>query len=676
MNTHTFANPVQSLAILAILLVGLLLPTAMYADGPNVQPWTQVMGSCTNLGGAIFARSVDGCGGTGTSFDSQEIFPPMVLRDSASAAVPCENGRTSGICFRMWYVGIAADNIRRIGYALSPDGINWSRYIGTGTGGSIFEASGIAGTFDQTGVTTLSIVHDGATYRMWYTGIGANAAIEGIGYAISTDAINWVRVQGNSGTAATNNEHAVLVERGGADNFDERYVIGPSVIIDQATPALPCANNQTSGRCYRMWFEGVREDGGFSVGYAVSTDGVAWELRPGNASKGAVLSGSGSSNTEFDGNSIGLPAVVKDGAIYRMWYEAKDNSTDLERFSTGHVVSTDGINWVRPDPNLPVYTGADDTSEFTPPPDNVWAARMLKIGPTYEMRYATSTRPRSQRFALARMTPGTELTIQSFSRVGSTYTIVFNTNAIPAGGSVLLTPPAELPFGGVVALSATGFGNDASFVADPAAVTDVYSGGVARGALLVRVPSGAAAGPKTLVFQTGSIPTGATPLLIQVFNTREVIHYAQVALITGDLAISKTNNRTSVVAGAAVTYTIEVTNNGQDTINSVAVSDNPPAALGNVTWTCSATSGSFCPASGLGAINQQVNLLPAGKATFTLTGKLAAGSTGSLSNSATVTAPSGTHDPDSTNNSANDTDPIIIVSNPQYAQWLPLVLAR
>ncbi|MCX7682654.1 MAG: hypothetical protein N2508_11950, partial [Anaerolineae bacterium] len=66
----------------------------------NAQPWQQVIGPCPDLGGAVFSRVGDACGGSGTSFDVTEIFPPQVLRDSASPAAPCENGRTSGLCYR------------------------------------------------------------------------------------------------------------------------------------------------------------------------------------------------------------------------------------------------------------------------------------------------------------------------------------------------------------------------------------------------------------------------------------------------------------------------------------------------------------------------------------------------------------------------------------------------
>jgi expansin (peptidoglycan-binding protein) len=43
-----------------------------------------------------------------------------------------------------------------------------------------------------------------------------------------------------------------------------------------------------------------------------------------------------------------------------------------------------------------------------------------------------------------------------------------------------------------------------------------------------------------------------------------------------------------------------------------------------VTWTCTASAGSSCPASGSGNINHTVNILFGGTATYTATGTIAA----------------------------------------------------
>ena len=134
----------------------------------------------------------------------------------------------------------------------------------------------------------------------------------------------------------------------------------------------------------------------------------------------------------------------------------------------------------------------------------------------------------------------------------------------------------------------------------------------------------------------------------------------EVRANTANLGITKTDGQTSVVAGQQVTYTITVTNAGPDAVNGATVTDTMPAALTGVTWTCAPAS-SCGAASGSGSINTTVSLFNGSSATFTVTGTLAANATGSLVNTASVVAPSGTTDPTTgTPNSATDTDAIVL----------------
>jgi large repetitive protein len=125
-----------------------------------------------------------------------------------------------------------------------------------------------------------------------------------------------------------------------------------------------------------------------------------------------------------------------------------------------------------------------------------------------------------------------------------------------------------------------------------------------------------------------------------------------------DLSISKTNGTTSSVAGSLVTYTITVRNAGPDTANGASINDIMPASLSGVTWTCETSAGSSCPAIGTGNIATTVNLPSGGTATFSVTGTLSTTATGALTNTATVMPPSGTNDPNITNNTSTDTDAI------------------
>ena len=143
------------------------------------------------------------------------------------------------------------------------------------------------------------------------------------------------------------------------------------------------------------------------------------------------------------------------------------------------------------------------------------------------------------------------------------------------------------------------------------------------------------------------------------------IHRIVSAGPTADLAISKTDGQSSVTAGQPVTYTITASNAGPTTAYGATVADTFPASLGLVNWTCAATGGASCCAitGGDTFINRPVLLPPGGTVTYTATGTLNPAATGTLSNTATVTAPASPTDPVAGNNSATDTDTIIVTAD-------------
>jgi uncharacterized repeat protein (TIGR01451 family) len=126
-----------------------------------------------------------------------------------------------------------------------------------------------------------------------------------------------------------------------------------------------------------------------------------------------------------------------------------------------------------------------------------------------------------------------------------------------------------------------------------------------------------------------------------------------------DLGVTKTDGQATASPGEQITYTIVASNAGPEAILGAIVADAVPAALLGVAWTCSATPGSSCTASGAGNINDPVNLLVGGSATYVLTGTLDPAATGTLVNTATVAPPTGGFDINPSNNSATDTDTIV-----------------
>src|SRR5207245_7265786 len=94
---------------------------------------------------------------------------------------------------------------------------------------------------------------------------------------------------------------------------------------------------------------------------------------------------------------------------------------------------------------------------------------------------------------------------------------------------------------------------------------------------------------------------------------------------SADLSLTKTDGVTSVNQGATLTYTIVASNAGPSAVTGATVTDNFPAQVASVTWTCAASAGSSCPASGSGNLNASINLLSGGTASFTATATVTGG---------------------------------------------------
>ncbi|MCG8460764.1 MAG: DUF11 domain-containing protein [Holophagales bacterium] len=126
---------------------------------------------------------------------------------------------------------------------------------------------------------------------------------------------------------------------------------------------------------------------------------------------------------------------------------------------------------------------------------------------------------------------------------------------------------------------------------------------------------------------------------------------------SSDLSISKTDGATVSVIGGSVTYTIVGTNNGPDDVFGATVTDSFPSVL-TCSWTCAASAGSSCTASGSGDINDSVTLLDSGTVTYTAVCTISgSASPGTLANTATIS--SAAIDGDPANNSATDSNSLV-----------------
>ncbi len=122
-----------------------------------------------------------------------------------------------------------------------------------------------------------------------------------------------------------------------------------------------------------------------------------------------------------------------------------------------------------------------------------------------------------------------------------------------------------------------------------------------------------------------------------------------------DLAVTVDDGVTLAPIGTQVTYAIVVTNNGPDDVTGATLTDSPLNGLTNLTWTC-APAGKCAHASGTGAISESVDLANGASLTYQLTGTVTVALGTQFADTAQITAPGGTIDPNDTNDSATDID--------------------
>ncbi len=227
-----------------------------------------------------------------------------------------------------------------------------------------------------------------------------------------------------------------------------------------------------------------------------------------------------------------------------------------------------------------------------------------------------------------------------------TYTIVVS-NAGPSnavGASVSDTFPATISaswtaagLGGATGFTASGSGNIGDTVNLPVGATIAYT-----------VHANIAAGATGSLVNTATLSHAAdsSPANNSATDTDTLTPQA-------DLSISKTDGVTTAVPGSFVTYTIVVGNAGPSNAVGVSVSDTFPATI-SASWTAAGLGGATgFTASGSGNIGDTVNLPVGATIAYTVHANIAAGATGSLVNTATLS-----HAADSSpaNNSATDTD--------------------
>lgn len=234
---------------------------------------------------------------------------------------------------------------------------------------------GAAGAWDETRVINPTIIKDGSTYKMWYTGRNA-LGVSAIGYAESTDpnGIIWTKVGGTQ------------LGTGGPAAWDSQYVRNPSVVKSDGT--------------YHMWYEGTAMWPYFKIGHATSLDGISWTKDP---AKPVLTPTAGT----WDAIGVSNPYVVTNGSgVFEMFYSGNSGGSWL----TGHATSSNGTDWTK-DANAiiaPSGGSAWDKGDSTD-----YAAALLD-GTTWKLFYSGAGAA-SYQIGMATLTASPQLTFRQMA---------------------------------------------------------------------------------------------------------------------------------------------------------------------------------------------------------------------------------------------------------------------
>jgi uncharacterized repeat protein (TIGR01451 family) len=231
----------------------------------------------------------------------------------------------------------------------------------------------------------------------------------------------------------------------------------------------------------------------------------------------------------------------------------------------------------------------------------------------------------------------------------------------------LITVTDAVP-AGLTVVSATGSGWSCGVSGQTVTCTVTLAGGLAAGASLPNIAVTVNPTPAAVPSVTNTATVANANDLDPDNNSSSSV--TEIDLVA-DLAITKTDGTATVTVGGSTTYTLVVTNNGPSGVTGALLADPAVTGLAKTGVACAPTPGQCVSPPSVAQLQAGTFALPAlaSGQTYRLsvTADVSAVS-GSVTNTATIAAPTGTTDPDGTNNSAADTDTV----NPAAAPGLTL----
>lgn len=221
--------------------------------------------SCANSSNPVLSR------GTTGAWDDTRVEFVSVLKEGPSD-------------YKMWYTGRNSSAVWGIGYAYSSDGISWTKYSS-----NPIVIAGAFGTWDSLRVMEPTVVKDGGTYHMWYTGEQV-FPFSKIGHATATNPEGpWTKDVANP------------VFTGTPGTWDANQVYSPSVVFN------------TVDNSYEMFYSGQNGDR-WITGHANATGPSFSWVKDANA----ILSPSG---TGWEtGDSLDYAGGLLDGTTWKLFY--------------------------------------------------------------------------------------------------------------------------------------------------------------------------------------------------------------------------------------------------------------------------------------------------------------------------------------------------------------------
>jgi hypothetical protein len=190
--------------------------------------------------------------------------------------------------YEMWYTGQTSDR-SRIGHAVSPDGMAWSR--------APEPVLSPIQSWEKSAVMCPDVMWDPVTrgYRMWYSG-GDQYEPDSIGYALSQDGVHWKRP------------------------FDAP-ILRPDLRHRWERSRVTACHVVRRGGWHVMFYIGFEDENTAQIGVARSRDGIrGWQRHPANPIIRLGAAGS------WDSDAVYKPSALPTASGWLLWFNGRSGT--------------------------------------------------------------------------------------------------------------------------------------------------------------------------------------------------------------------------------------------------------------------------------------------------------------------------------------------------------------